>query len=914
MTDASSGLNEGHCRSGADALSLVIRQTFSRDIPLAMRASPPTPSSLTYLPTILTPLLGRETDLDRLQTLIDSPSIRLLTVTGPAGVGKTRLVLHVATTFINEFERDVVFVPLADIRDPSLVLPAIARALGVPPDANEDVAHGVASELEARHGLLILDNFEHLLNAVRDIESLLARSSGACILVTSQAPLGIPGEQLYPLLPLPTPPPDLRSAEAILQSDAVALFVTRARSVKPTLSLDDQTAVTIAEITRRLDGLPLAIELAAARINVLLPQALLARLSHRLQVLGTDRRGVPDRHRTIRRAIAWSYDLLLPEQQKLFRYLAIFAGGFTLDAVEDFTYGSAGNRSGIDLLSALVDRSLVQVLARPSGENRFMVLETLREYGLEQLLVLGEEPGARLAHATWFLRLAEQAEPHLIGGDQEKWLNRLGLEWDNIRSALTWALEQGPKDLAPRLLGAIWRFSSARGLTTESRGYLERALALSSGEKTPWHTRALVAAGNLAQDQRDQEVAQSLFSEARALAIELHHPADEIQALIGLAKVAVNHSDYATAIEFHEQAMALARQTGDQRAVGVALGGLAYVAYFQGKLAEAVAYWEEARTVVASLGDKLLESVAVSNLGTVAMMQGEFARAQTLLGRAHELQRRMQAYDSLPYTLTNLAETWRQLGDYARAEEMLTEALARFRELGYTGSEGTCLTSYAQLALDQGNGRRAALLLIESTTLIHEAGDQFPITENADVLAEVCLERGNLSAAVEMLAGSAAVRARIAADAKPVQRAHLDTLQQQLRSRVSEEDYARHWHAGARHDLETLVRRITAVARDIIGTQQQPPVFPEAEHTGPKHPLTARELDVLGLLAQGKSTRELSDVLFISPRTASTHVNNILGKLGVTNRTAAVAWALRNGVALDEAPRHARDSKRASPT
>jgi predicted ATPase/DNA-binding CsgD family transcriptional regulator/Tfp pilus assembly protein PilF len=849
------------------------------------------------LPSVLTPLLGRESELDHLQGLIDTPAVRLITLTGPGGVGKTRLVLHLATTLVAEFDRDVSFVPLASIRDPALVLPTIGQALGLPLDTSDTLENRVASELEARQTLLVLDNFEQLLDAAPHIEDLLARSPGTTILVTSQAALGIPGEQLYPLLPLPTPAAGLTTAEAILQFDAVALFIARARSIKPMLSIDDRMAVTIAEISRRLDGLPLAIELAAARSNILSPEALLARLSNRLQVLGSDRRGVPDRLRTIRHAIAWSYDLLTSEQQELFRSLSVFAGGFTLDAVEGLPHTFGANHDAFGTLSALVDHSLVQAQPQPSGENRFLMLETLREFGLEQLVIQGEEPGAYLAHANWFLHLAEEAGPHLVGRDQEAWLNRLDPEWDNIRAAVNWSFENGHDALALRLVGAIWRFCSARGHTTESRVFLERALATATGEKVAWRTRALVAAGNLAQNQRDLDTAQSLFEQARDLAIDIDHPADEVQALIGLAKVAVNRSDYATAIDFHQRAAALARKTGDQRAVGIALGGLAYVAYFQGKLDDAVGYWEEARQVVRELGDNLLESVAVSNLGAVATVRGEFDRAQRLLSRALELQRQMQAFDSLPYTLTNLADTWRQLGDYTLAEDLLAEAVSRFRELGYTGSEGTCLTSYAQLALDQGDRERAAAMLMESTRLIHEAGDQFPITENADVLAEICIDHGNEPAAIELLAASDAIRAGIAAEAKPLQLAHLKDLQQRLRTAVPEPEYERHRHTGAAYDIETLVRRITIIAREIVGTRLPPPIFPQDETPGVAHPLTVREVEVLGLLAQGKSTREISDSLFISPRTTTTHVNNILGKLEVTSRTAAVAWAMRNGLA-----------------
>jgi DNA-binding CsgD family transcriptional regulator/Tfp pilus assembly protein PilF len=653
----------------------------------------------------------------------------------------------------------------------------------------------------------------------------------------------------------------------------------------------------IGEICRRLDGLPLAIELAAARTNILSPEALLARLSNRFQILQGERQGVPDRLRTMRHAIDWSYELLAPPEQWLFRRMSVFAGGFSLDAAEAMCRSTDDGRDAWSALSALVDHSLVQAYSQPTGESRFLMLETIREYGLDQLDARGEEPDARLDHATWCMTLTEEAEPRIMGGDQEEWLARLDPEWDNIRAASDWSLAHGREQIALRILGAAWRFCSVRGHTTESRGFLDRALAATSGDRSAHRSRALVAAGNLAQDQRDLDIAQELLEQARELAVAIDHPPDVIQALSGLAKVAVNRSDYATAIDFHQRAAKLARDTGDQRAVGIALGGLAYVSYFQGKLDDAVRYWEEARQIVAALGDNLLESVAASNLGAVAKERGEYDRAENLLSRAVELQRRMQAFDSLPYTLTNLAETWSHLGDQTLAEDLLAEATSRFRDLGYKGSEGTCLTSYAQLAFDRGDIQRAAMMLIESTRLIHEAGEQFPITENADVLSEICAGRGDYGPAIELMAASATIRYDLGSEPKPVQLARIEELGQTIRLRVSEADYERHWQAGSGLGLDSLVRRITIVAREIVGAQLPQPHLPEPAYPEAWHNLTNREREILHQLTLGRSTQEISDTLFISPRTTTTHINNIFGKLEVSSRAAAVAYAMRNGLA-----------------
>jgi len=390
----------------------------------------------TPLPTVLNPVLGREAELDHILALIDDPATRLITITGPGGVGKTRLALHLASTLIDEFERDVVYVPLAAIRDVDLVLPTLGQALEVSFDGSDSWEERLVGAIEARSPLLlVLDNFEQLLDAAPVVATLLSRCPGATMLITSQAALAIPGEQLYPLRPLPTPNLDQVTADAIMRAEAAVLFVTRARAVKPGLVVDDRMAVTIAEICRRLDGLPLAIELAAARMNILSAGALLARLSNRLQVLRGERRGVPDRLRTMRHAIAWSYDLLTPAEQEMFRRMSVFMGGFSLDAVEALFADSGDGRDPWTVLSTLVDHSLVLA----SGEARFLMLETLREYGLDQVEQRGETHEARLAHATWVCDFAEAAEPHIFSSEQEVWLNRLEPEWENIRTAMEWS-------------------------------------------------------------------------------------------------------------------------------------------------------------------------------------------------------------------------------------------------------------------------------------------------------------------------------------------------------------------------------------------------------------------------------------------------------------------------------------------
>lgn len=849
------------------------------------------------LPAELTSLLGRDRESEQLRHLLDDPSNRLVTLTGPGGVGKTRLALHVASTLTHAFDDDVAYVPLASIREPSLVLPAIAQAFGVFSDALDAPEDQLVDVLYDRHLLLVLDNFEQILDAAPSLANVLVRCPGVTMLVTSQAPLGIAGEQIYPLPPLTTPSFGQTSIETILGSDAVALFVQRARSVNPNLVIDDRMAATIAEICRKLDGLPLAIELAAARINILSPNALLARLNNRLQVLSGQRRGVPDRLRTMRHAIAWSYDLLSPEEQALFRRMSVFVGGISLDAVEAIFDPANTSRGAFDVLSALVDHSLVQSIPLQTGEARFFMLETLRDYGLEQLDLMEEDDDARLTHATCLLKLSEAAEPHLTGSDQKSWIDRLDPETENLRAAVDWSLSHDHEEIALRIGASNWRFCSTRGLASDCLARLEFALAARGNARSPYRANALVGAGSLAQDLHDLEKAQAYFEQARALAAEMGNKRDECHAMIGLGAVAHDRGAYAAAFMYHEQTAALAREIGDQRSIAMAMNNMAAVLYYQGKLDEAERCWEEGLTILAALGDTTAEAITCSNLGSVSFERGDFERAEQRLRQALKLHRQMMASRDLPFTLVNLGDVWCRLGDFRLSQDSYAEAIALFRQANIPVMEGVALNGVATLTLAQGDISKAASLVLESVRMVAEADDQRCIVDNAEVLAAICSKDGNHAGAVELVAAAARMRKELGAEPNPVRVADLSTIETATRAVLNDEEYARSLEAGSQLGLDALVRRIGILARDMLDTRRSEtePGVPAPEPP-PRHHLTPRETDVLRLLAKGHSTREISEALFISPRTAATHITNILGKLEVTSRTAAVAYAMRTGL------------------
>jgi predicted ATPase/DNA-binding CsgD family transcriptional regulator/Tfp pilus assembly protein PilF len=858
-----------------------------------MSATPTWPAAA--LPGEITPLLGRDREAGQVRGLLDDPAIRLVTIIGPGGVGKTRLALDVAQGALAD-DRDVAFVPLSAITDPQLVLPAILRALGVYRESDDAPVDRLADLLGDRSVLLVLDNFEQVRGAAVDLAAVLGHCRGLTVLVTSQAPLGISGEQLFPLAPMPLPPAGATRLADIEASDAVRLFAARARAANPAFDLDERTAATVADICRRLDGLPLAIELAAARVRLLSPEALLARLSNRLRVLGGERRDVPDRLRTMRHAIAWSYDLLAPDEQRLFRQLAVFVDGATLEAVEAIAQPS--DRTAFDVLGALVDHSLVQPAPQPSGEMRFVLLGAIRDYGLEQLDAGDETEVAHLAHAGFFVALAEAAMPAMTGRGQQAWLERLEPEAANFRAAATWALDHGQPELALRIGGAAWRFFGMRGLARDCVDWLRRALSADQSRTSPWRVRGLIGLGNLYEDVRDLDTAHSHFLEARELAAAAGDLSGEAQAIIGLATLAHDAGRYDEALQIHTEATGLARASGDRHALARSLGNLGAVSYYLGRLDDAERYWEEARQLMASLGDIANEATSTGNLGALAYERGDLARSEALHQQALALQRHIRSTRDIPYSLINIAGVATLQGHYQLARESLGEAIALLRETGNTAVEGVALNVAAGLALAEGKPAEAASHLIDSVRLVSDAGDQRAVIEDAELLAETCVASGNFAAAAELLAAADRGRRDLGTEATPQKVAELARIAEAIGGVIDIDAEVAARAAGGRLALDALPRRITTIAREIVGERHQPVTIAARVVPAPvDYGLTARELEVLRLLTEGRTTEQISDLLYISPRTATTHLTHIMGKLAVPSRTAAVALALREGIA-----------------
>jgi predicted ATPase/DNA-binding NarL/FixJ family response regulator len=587
------------------------------------RHGPLLPGSLPAQPTLL---LGREQELDQLGALLGDSDIRLVTLTGPAGVGKTRLAVAAASTAAAAQQRRAYFVDLAPVTDPAMVVPAIAEALGLSGDPGLDLLHVV---IEDQAPLVVLDNFEHLLPAARAVGELLAACPRLSAVVTSRAPLRLRWEHAFPVSPLALPEPSGSPDRAsVAQSPAVALFVQRACAARPDFALTDENAGTIAEICARLDGLPLGIELAAERSAVLSPDAVLRRVPHDLGFLTSCGRDVPRRQQTLRDAIAWSYALLDPEDQRLFRSLAVFAGGFTPAAAESVAEvdPGPGRRSRTELLDALerlVDTSLLVRDTHPPAEPRFRMLRTLRGYAREQLESRRELPAGRRRHAAYFLALAERAEGELIGPNQAQWLERLDREHENLRRALQTVAACGDLDLELRLSGALARFWDLRGYADEGQEWLDRALSVSQAAPTAIRAKVLAGAARFAAVRGDWALAGEATEASLSGWRELDDRLRVAEALAQLAVVRQRAGRRRAALALAREGAALARELDSRWALARALHALGEIALGQGNYVGARKHFRDGLVAAHAAGVASEVAVALEGLAAVAAARGQ---------------------------------------------------------------------------------------------------------------------------------------------------------------------------------------------------------------------------------------------------------------------------------------------------
>lgn len=701
-----------------------------------------TTPAMSPLPPQATPLIGREGEIAQLCQQLQGPAVRLLTLTGPGGTGKTRLSIQVAHESLAFFKGGVYFVPLASLHDPALLLDVIAQALKIKEGGQLSLLEQVQAHLQkALPQLLLIDNFEQLLPAASLLSTLLVACPTLKILVTSRTLLRLYGEQEYPVPPLPDP-------------SAISLFVARARSVQPHFALTEQNREAITQICARLDGLPLAIELAAVRIKLLSPQAILERLGSRLRLLTGGARDLPARQRTLRGAIEWGYELLPPEERCLFWRLAIFSGSFSLGAAEAIC-SEVGN-NWVDVfegISLLLDKSLLRSVeqADPSGERRFEMLETIREYALERLVESGEEAALLEQHALYFLAWSEQAAPALQRAEQMEWLERLEAEHDNLRAALEWILRAQRGEEATRFGIALALFWELHSHLSEGRRWMARLLPLSESSPLPQQAQLLRRASALANLQCDYEAAVTLLARSLVLYRTLEDRRGIARALVDLGVVASTRGDEQQARDHFEESLALFRALGDEPGIAMVLNSLGWLHYSQGETEQALLRFEESLQLRRALGERRAIVNSLISLGWILHSQRQLGAGRARFEESLDQARRLGDKSLIASALGGLALIAGTEEAVEEAQRLYEESLALRRDLGDNGGTAFALQGLAGLALKQGQHGRAQALYEECLPLFHTLGDRPNLRGCLIGLAEIAVDEGKHERATTLL-------------------------------------------------------------------------------------------------------------------------------------------------------------------
>jgi predicted ATPase len=725
------------------------------------------------LPLQPTPLIGREKEVTEVCQRLSRPEVRLLTLTGVGGTGKTRLGLQAAAELTEEFEEGAFFVSLATIRDPQLVVPAMAATLGLKEAGGQPLLESLEDYLGEKHILLMVDNFEQVLEAAPVVTELLSTAPNLKVLATSRIPLRLYGEHEYAVPPLALPDPErLPPVERLTHYEAVRLFVERAQAAKADFSVTNENAPAVAEICHRLDGLPLAIELAAARIKVLSPQKMLERLGNRLKLLTGGPRDLPERQRTLRSTIEWSYGLLEEGEKVLFARLSVFARGRTLEAIEAICDAEDDLHVDVlDGLSSLVDKSLLKQEEGVVGEPRFVMLETIHEFAREKLQGSGEAEEVRRLHAEYFLALAEEAEPAVEGAQQPAWVERLEEEHDNIRTALSWSLGQGEEaELALRMGAALGEFWNLRGYYGEGRRWLEEALAKSGRTPTAARAKALQRVSWLAFLQGDLDRAEEASQEGLGLeGVELFRTgggdstAAELQRVLGLVVGARGELERET--ELLEESLTLSREVGNLRGMAISIFCLGAAWRARGDLQRATQLLEEALTMFRETGEQALIASALTHLGFTFLFQGDLERAK------------------------------------ATSEE----AAAMFREQKHLSYVSDALDSLGWVALLRGDSERARALYAESLGLKREVGDKLVTPEPLEGLASVAGARGEAERAARLFAACEALREVMGTPPEPGDSTLQEPYLSAARSQLDETSWQEVWAQGRAMTLDEAI-------------------------------------------------------------------------------------------------------------
>ncbi len=805
------------------------------------------------LPIPLTSFVGREQEIAEVLRLLTE--VRLLTLTGAGGCGKSRLALQVANGEIGRFQHGVWLVELAALADPALVPQAAASALRIDEQTGRTLTDVLADSLRPKSLLLVLDNCEHLLAACASlIDALLRVCPGVRVVATSREALGVPGETIWRVPSLSVPDlTRLPAHDQLMQYEAVRLFVERAASSHRGFRMTEGNGRAVAQVCHRLDGIPLAIELAAARVQALAVEQIAARLDDRFGLLtGGSRTGLP-RHRTLQAAMDWSYDFLSERERAVLGRLSVFAGGWTLEAAEAVCAGDGVEPSEVlDALTSLVDKSIVNVETQ-GGEARYRLLETVRQYARDRL---GDSEGAAVVHGQhrdWYLALAERADPGLRGPDQTAWSQRLEAEHDNLRSALEWSMwDEAGAEAGSRLAWALMWFWLMRGHISEGREWLEK-----------------------------------MASRAREVS-----PSVRARVLCGAGALSEKLGEYQRALVHIEDSLALFREQDDRWGAGFALHFLAHVASARADIIRTASLYDESLALFRETGDKWGQALTLDCWGGALIRQGDFERAVPLYDESVALFKELGDKWEIPGPLSGLGMAAAARGDYARATVLLEESLAMVHETMGTGSGATSLLRLGRVVFRQGNLKRAAVLFKESLALRKNRGDKDGIAACLDALAGVAVEGKRLEEAARLFGATEALREAIRTPVPHARRAEYDRYVAAVRTNLTEATLAAAWTEGRTMGLDEAI--------DYGLTLDPSP--PAAKRGGSSAVdrqvalLTSREREVAALIAHGLTNREIAAQLVIVERTAEGHVQSILNKLGFNSRAQIAAWAVGHGL------------------
>lgn len=925
------------------------------------------------LPVQMTSLIGREQEIAAACAFCQCADRRLLTLTGAGGSGKTRLALAIGAELLPHFRDGVFFVSLASLREADLVLSSIAQALAIEEGTGQPLARQLQAALQKRCLLLILDNFEHVLAAGPLVSDLLAIAPHVKVIATSREILHLYGEHEFVVMPLKLPDRSFAPAlEMVAQSAAVALFVERAQAVKATFSLTDENMHATAEICIRLDGLPLAIELAAARVKLQTPQEILSRLANSLKLLTGGAYNLPARQRTLRNTLDWSYNLLSEKEKSFFRCLGVFVGTWTVSAAHTIAIpeDEGEGEDVLDLLTSLVDKSLVRSVEDMSGETRFTLLETIREYALDYQEKHNELEETRRRHAQFYLCVAEAAESHLQGREQKRELQRLDREATQLWAALRWAIECGEVLIGLRLASALSGYLQVRSSLTEGRNWLEEILALPGAEEsTVLRAKVLYGAGVIAFMRNDLALARRRLEESKESAaiaeerriqglslamlaqLELHqgksdmaliYAEEGMQAIEGIddrwckgilhsifGKIESKQSKFERACVRYHISLVLLRECGDVRYQADVMADLAHTMHLQGRLKTASFLYTKSLTLFEEIEDRWKQSTCLNGIGTILRLQGKYTEAQEHFEAGIALAASLGNRQERAVALIGLGQLAIGQGNMRQGARFLKESLHLTREIGHTSGIALLLSGLGELERVSGNAldavayyeqcleltrelddkvtmvsalfglgdiartqqkhTEACTLLKQSLHLAWEIGDRPGLAAALEVFAWYCRQIGLPERAVLFLGTAETVRDGLQIPLTPAWRISHEREVTALHELLGEPVFNEVWVYGKTISLKLALSLVARIS--VPGQAEEKSTTPVLSYPAN---LTAREVDVLRLLATGMTDSRIAETLVISPRTVNTHLRSIYAKLGVSSRSAATRFAIEH--------------------